>query len=156
MSNYDLSKIVPQQPPMLFLSDVESFDYENQILVTRVDIRDTDLLFDSSLNGVSSCASLEFMAQSIACCVGLNDLTKHPDKKPSVGFVLGSRNIHICASVYKVNHSYFVRVKSMFCDDNIASFDCEIFDENNNIMASGVLNAFRPDDIKTFMEQTHE
>ena len=79
MSNYDLSKIVPQQPPMLFLSDVESFDYENQILVTRVDIRDTDLLFDSSLNGVSSCASLEFMAQSIACCVGLNDLTKQKD-----------------------------------------------------------------------------
>lgn len=153
MSNYDLTKLVPQRAPMLFISDVEKFDYENQVLITRVDIRDTDLLYDKTLGGVPSCASLEFMAQSIACCVGLNDLTENPGKEPSVGFVLGSRNIHIMHPLYIANNSYFVSVKSMFCDNNMASFDCEIYDKDNNIMANGILNAFRPDDIKTFMEQ---
>ena len=156
MEKYDLTKLIPQRAPMVFLSGVEKFDYDNQTLVTRVDIRDTDLLYDASIGGVPSCASLEFMAQSIACCVGLNDLHNHPGKEPVVGFVLGSRKISVLSPVYLVNHSYFVHIKSMFCDDNIASFDCQIVDENNNLIANGALNAFRPDDIQTFMEQTHE
>ena len=156
MENYDLTKLIPQREPMVFLSGVENFDYENQTLITRIDIRDTVLLYDAVLGGVPSCASLEFMAQSIACCVGLTDLHKHPDKKPVVGFVLGSRKISVLAPVYLVNHSYFVHIKSMFCDDNIASFDCQIYDEHDNLIATGALNAFRPDDIKTFMEQNNE
>ena len=153
MNNYDLTKLVPQRVPMLFLSGVQDFDFDNQTLVTRVDITENDLLYNQSLGGVPSCATLEFMAQSIACCVGLNDLHKNPTQKPVIGFVLGSRKISVYNDVYFVNHSYFVHVKSMFCDDNIASFDCQIFDENNNLVANGALNAFRPDDIKTFMEQ---
>ncbi len=153
MVNYDLTKLIPQRAPMIFLSDVEKFDYENQILITRIDIRDTDLLYDASIGGIPSCATLEFMAQSIACCVGLNDLHDKPGKKPGVGFVLGSRKISVLTPVYNVNQSYFVHIKSMFCDENIASFDCQIFDEQNNLVANGALNAFRPDDIKTFMEQ---
>ena len=156
MKKYDLTKLIPQKAPMVFISDVENFDYENQTLVTRVDIRDTDLMFDKNLGGVPSWASLEFMAQSIACCVGLCDLHENPDAEPVVGFVLGSRKISVFKPVYLVNHSYFVHIKSLFFDKNIASFDCQILDEDGNVMASGALNAFRPDDIKKFMEQTHE
>ncbi|MBR3148321.1 MAG: hypothetical protein IKF41_03195 [Alphaproteobacteria bacterium] len=141
---------------MIFLSDVEEFDYENQTLVTRVDVKDTDLLFDKNLGGIPSWASLEFMAQSIACCVGLSDLHKNPSATPAVGFVLGSRKISVLKPVYLAGHSYFIHVKSMFCDQNIASFDCNIVDEDNNVIATGALNAFRPDDIKQFMETKNE
>lgn len=156
MANYDLTKIIPQRFPMIFLSDIDSFDYENQVLISRVDIRDTDLLFDKNLGGVPSWASLEFMAQSIAACVGLNDLREKTDASPAVGFILGSRKISVFVPVYLVNKSYFVHVKSMFCDNNIASFDCQIFDADNNVVAAGALNAFRPDDITEFMEVRHE
>jgi len=156
MANYDLTKIIPQRAPMIFLSDVESFDYENQVLIARVDIHDTDLMYDETINGVPAWASLEFMAQSIACCIGLNDLHDNPNAGTVVGFVLGSRKISVFKPVYLVNRSYFVHVKSMFCDNNIASFDCQIVDEDNNLIASGALNAFRPDDIKTFMEANNE
>ena len=156
MGKYDLTKIIPQRAPMIFLSDVEDFDYENQTLVARVDVRDTDLLFDANIGGIPSWASLEFMAQSVAAYVGLSDLHEDPNASPAVGFVLGSRKISVSAPVYLVGHSYFVHVKSMFCDENIASFDCQILDENNNVIAAGTLNAFRPDDIKKFMEDKHE
>ena len=156
MANYDLTKIIPQRAPMIFLSDVESFDYENQVLIARVDIRDTDLMYDETMGGVPAWASLEFMAQSIACCIGLNDLHDNPNAGTVVGFVLGSRKISVSKPVYLVNHSYFVHIKSMFCDNNIASFDCQIVDEDNNLIANGALNAFRPDDIKTFMEANNE
>ena len=141
---------------MIFLSDVEEFDYEKQTLVARVDVRDTDIMFDKNLGGIPSWASLEFMAQSIACCVGLNDLHNNPNAAPAVGFILGSRKISVSKPVYLVDHSYFVHVKSLFCDQNIASFDCQVVDEDNNIIASGALNAFRPDDITKFMESNNE
>ena len=156
MEKYDLTKVIPQRAPMIFLSDVEEFDYEKQTLIARVDIRDTDLLFDENLGGIPSCASLEFMAQSVAACVGLTDLHNNQNADPAVGFVLGSRKISVLKSVYLVGHSYFIHVKSMFCDQNIASFDCQIFDQDNNLVATGVLNAFRPDDIKKFMENNNE
>ena len=156
MGKYDLTKLIPQRAPMIFLSDIEDFDYENQTLVARVDIRDTDLLFDKNLGGIPSWACLEFMAQSVAAFVGLGDLHNNPEAKPAVGFVLGSRKISVSAPVYLAGHSYFVHVKSLFCDQNIASFDCQILDENNNVVAAGALNAFRPDDIKKFMENRNE
>ena len=156
MSNYDLTKIIPQRAPMIFLSDVEKFDYENQELVARVDVRETDLMYDKNLGGIPSCASLEFMAQSVGCCVGLNDLHDNPNATPAVGFVLGSRKISVYKPVYLLGHSYFVHVKSMFFDNNIASFDCRVVDADDNIIADGTLNAFRPDDITKFMESNNE
>ena len=156
MSNYDLTKIIPQRPPMIFLSDIEDFDYENETLVARIDVRETDIMFDKNLGGIPSCASLEFMAQSVASFVGLGDLHKNPDAAPAVGFVLGSRKLSVLQPVYLLNNSYFVHVKSLFCDNNIASFDCKIVDQNDNVIASGTLNAFRPDNINKFMENNNE
>ena len=156
MSKYDLTKIVPQRAPMIFLSDVEEFDYENHTLVARVDVSETDLLFDKNMGGIPSWASLEFMAQSVAAYVGLGNLHHNPDADPAIGFVLGSRKLSVFKPVYLVGHSYFIHVKSMFCDQNIASFDCKIVDEYNNVVAAGALNAFRPDDIKQFMESNNE
>lgn len=156
MGKYDLTKLIPQRAPMIFLSDVEEFDYDEQTLVARIDIQDTDIMFDKNLGGVPSWASLEFMAQTVACCVGLNDLHNDPNAAPAVGFVLGSRKISVLKPVYLAGHSYFIHVKSMFSDNNIASFDCKIVDKDDNVIAIGALNAFRPDDITEFMENRNE
>ena len=156
MSKYDLTKLIPQRSPMIFISDVEAFDYENETLIARIDVRDTDIMFDENLGGIPSWASLEFMAQSVASYVGLQDLHNNPNATPAVGFILGSRKISVLKPVYLVNHSYFVNVKSLFCDQNIASFDCQIVDEDSDVIANGSLNVFRPDDIKKFMESNNE
>lgn len=156
MNKYDLTKIIPQRAPMIFLSDVQEFDYENQSLIARVDVHDDDLLFDKKLGGIPSWASLEFMAQAVASFVGLSDLHNNPNASPVVGFVLGSRRLSVSKPVYLLGHSYFVHVKSLFCDSNIASFDCNIVDADNNVIAAGALNAFRPDDITKFMGDNNE
>jgi len=56
------------------------------------------------------------------------------------------------APVYNVGESYYIHVKSLFCDDNIASFECEITASNGTVMATGNVNAFRPDDLQNFMQ----
>lgn len=153
---YDVTKILPQQPPMQFVSAIESVDFDNETLVARVDVRDTDLLFQKNINGVASTASLEYMAQAIACYIGAKEIHKTGVSKAAAGFVLGSRDLHICTPVFNVNESYFINVKSIFCDENMAAFDCEIVDSKNNLMAHAVLNAFRPDDITNFMGVNNE
>ena len=149
---YNPSDVLPQNPPMEFISAIESFDFYAQNLTARVDVKETDLLFQKDINGVPSSASLEYMAQSIACFIGYQDIHLTGTTKAVAGFILGSRDLHIMASVYHVNESYYIHVKSLFCDANMASFECEITDKNGVIMANGVLNAFRPDDLQTFMQ----
>lgn len=148
---YDVSKILPQQPPMQFISAIESVDFDSEILIARVDIRDTDLLFQKNINGIATTAALEYMAQAIACYIGVLEIKKTGITKAAAGFILGSRDLHISAPVFNVNESYFVHVKSIFCDSNMAAFDCQVFDCGDKLIASATLNAFRPDDITEFM-----
>ena len=66
--------LLPQKAPMAFITAIEAVDFDNQKMITRVDVKDTDLLFQKNINGVPSCAALEYMAQSIACYIGAQDI----------------------------------------------------------------------------------
>lgn len=144
--------LIPQKEPMAFITAIESIDFDAQKMVARVDVKDTDLLFQKNINGVPSCAALEYMAQSIACYIGAQDIHLTGITKAVAGFIMGSRDLHIALSKFNVNESYYIHVQSLFCDNNIASFECEIYDSNKTMVANGNLNAFRPDDINNFME----
>ena len=78
------------------------------------------------------------------------------ETKAVAGFIMGSRDLHIMIPKFDVNQNYYVHVQSLFCDNNLASFECEIYDSKNKIVATGNLNAFRPDDINDFMENGNE
>ena len=72
--NFKPIDLLPQKAPMAFITDIESVDFDNQKMITRIDIRDTDLLYQKNINGISSVAALEYMAQSIACYIGAQDI----------------------------------------------------------------------------------
>ena len=148
--------LLPQKAPLAFISAIESVDFESQKMITRIDVKNTDLLFQKDLNGVPSVAALEYMAQSIACYVGAQDIHITGKTKAVAGFIMGSRDLHFLIPKFNVNESYYVHVQSLFCDNNLASFECEIYDSKNKIVATGNLNAFRPDDINDFMENGNE
>ncbi len=156
MKEYNISDLLPHRSPMQFITAIESVDFEKQTMITRIDITPQDLMYDANLGGVPSSISLEFMAQSIGCFIGAADLEKTPDNKPAVGFVLGSRKISVNIPTYLVGKSYFVHVESVFCDKNIANFECQIYNQENNLVATGAINVFRPDDIQQFMDERHE
>lgn len=156
MKKYNISDLLPHRPPMQFITDIESIDFNAQNLVARVDITPDDLMYDKNLGGVPSWISLEYMAQAIGCFIGAADYEQDPTTKPAVGFVLGSRKLSINIPAYIVGQGYFVHVSGTFCDKNIANFDCEIYNSENNLVASGAINVFRPDDIKQFMDERNE
>lgn len=148
--------LLPQKETMAFITAIENVDFDKQTMITRIDVKDTDLLFQKNINGVSSAAALEYMAQSVACYIGAQDIHDTGSTRAVAGFIMGSRDLHVMISKFDVDESYFVHVQSLFCDNNIASFECEIYNSRNDIVAKGNLNAFRPDDLNKFMENENE
>lgn len=156
MVEYNISELLPQRPPMQFITAIESVDFDAGNLVARVDVTPQDLLYMSDINGVPSWAALEYMAQSIGCFIGCQDRHNNPSGAPAVGFVLGSRKLSVNVPTFNVDESYYIHVSALFCDSNIASFECTIYNQNNESVANGALNVYRPDDIKKFMEDIDE
>lgn len=156
MQKYNISDLLPHRPPMQLITAIESVDFDAQKLVARVDITTDDLMYDENIGGVPSWISLEYMAQAIGCFIGAADRAKDPNSVPGVGFVLGSRRLSVNIPAYIAGQSYFVHVSGLFCDKNIANFDCKIYNSENNPVASGAINVFRPDDIQQFMDERDE
>ncbi len=148
------AELLPHKSPMILISDIRSFDIEKGILVAHTHIQKKDVLYQSEINGIPTYAALEYMAQSIGCFVGLYDLQKDPNKKPGVGFVLGSRKLQIQKPVLEENQDYCIKVCALFCDDNLASFECIMYNEKTNEeFANAIINAYRPENIDTFMKE---
>lgn len=144
-------ELLPHEKPMIFISAVEDVDVENGMLRARSDITQNDIMYESSIDGVPSYAAIEYMAQTIGCYVGYYDLEHN--RKPGVGFVLGTRKLKVFEPCFKCGQSYFIDVKALFHDQQMASFDCQITDKNGNVFANAILNAYRPDDIEHFMKE---
>ena len=156
MVECDFEKILPHRSPMILIDAVESVDFDAGELVARVDVKESDILFQADINGVPSWVALEYMAQAIGCFVGLFDMHNKTGSGAAVGFVLGSRCMNVHVPVLESGKSYFVRVSSQFNDANIASFDCVMYNDENQPVADAALNVFRPDNIQEFMREMHE
>ena len=59
MSNYDLSKILPHNPPMILIDDILNYDLTQKTLTAIVKITEDKLFFDKSKNGISSLVGIE-------------------------------------------------------------------------------------------------
>jgi len=148
------AELLPHKDPMIFISDIRSFDLKNGFLIAHVKIKQSDILFQSNIGGVPSYAALEYMAQSVGCFVGLYDLEKNPNNKPAVGFVLGSRRLQINVPVFKLDEDYLVKVNMLFCDETIASFECLMYNENTDEqVASAIVNVYRPESVSAFIKE---
>ncbi len=144
-------ELLPHEKPMIFISAVEAVNVDEGTLLARINISQNDIMYQSSIDGVPSYAAIEYMAQTIGCFVGYYDLAH--GRKPGVGFVLGTRKLKVFKSFFKRNESYFIDIKALFHDQQMASFDCQITDKDGNEFANSILNAYRPDDIEHFMKE---
>lgn len=148
----DLNLLLPHKPPMILLSDVITESQTPDGITTKVTITEQDVFYDATLQGTASYIALEYMAQSIGVFAGLYDLSKVPPRQPSVGFILGTRKFKTYIPVFKVNETYFIRIKQELFDSEMVSFDCSIYDCADKLCTEAVINAYRPQDLKTFMK----
>ncbi len=147
----DLVRLLPHRPPMVLIDGVEAFDPEAKRVVVSVKIDDSVLFFSDG--GVPSWVAIEYMAQAAATLAGLRDRLLAPDCAPRAGMLLGTRRMDVELSRFVAGETYHASAECVFEDSDAASFQCEIRDVTDRVVASATLNAYRPPDMAAFLKE---
>lgn len=152
--HYAMEELLAHRAPMILIDDYEEGSFSDAGLTTEVTIRADDLFFikdlpctratgEAVVGGTPACTALEYMAQSIAAYVGLRAVQR--GEQPSLGFVLGSRALTVKLKGFALGERYAVRVEPQFSDDQFAAFATTMYDAKQAVVASAMLNVFRPE-----------
>lgn len=137
-----LAALLPQADPMILLSGCEP-PSSSETVDTWVDVSPQSPFYVPESEGVPGCVALEYMAQSMALCIGR--LRRQNGLAPKLGFVLGSRRLEISVPFFKNGERYRVRAHCTYRDEAFASFDCTVTDAAGASVATAQMTAFQPE-----------
>ncbi len=145
-----LAKILPHEEPMILIDDVIGYSIEEKWLKAEVTITEDCVFYDSEIEGVDSSVGIEYMAQAIGCYAFL----KKNMKEPKIGFLLGTRLYNNAVDKFNLGETYTILVKEVFVAE-IFSFECFIYNEKNEEIASSTINVYQNEDgnIKDFINE---
>lgn len=138
----NLESLLPQAKPMVLLSGYTP-PQDAHMVDAWVEVSPASPFYEIESGGVPGCVALEYMAQSMALCVGL--LRRRNGLKPAIGFVLGSRKFAVTIPYFKSGERYDVHAENTYQDESFGSFDCVIRDAAGAVVASAQMTAFQPD-----------
>ena len=145
MDNKDyLETLLPHKKPMVLIDDVLDYSIEEGWLRSCVTINKDSIFFDNKIKGISSIVGIEFMAQTIGCFAFL----KSGREEPKIGFLLGTRLYNNKYSVFREGEYYEILVKEFFSSEDIVSFECFIYNEEKDEVASATINVYQPENIE--------
>ena len=138
-----LETILPHKDTMLLLDDIVDYNINEHWLKSCVTIKDSNLFYDKDLKGIDSVIGIEYMAQTIGCYAYL----KQQLKKTEIGFLLGTRVYNNLTKVFELGKTYCILVKEVFVTE-VFAFECFIYNENNEEIASATVNVYKDIDEK--------
>ena len=142
-----LAKILPHKEPMILIDDVIAYSPDERWLKSCVTITEDAMFYDKSINGIDSTVGIEYMAQTIGCYAHL----KRGQGEPLIGFLLGTRLYNNAIDKFEAGKTYTILVKEVFVAE-IFSFECFIYDEQNEEIASATINVYQDDDDSKIKE----
>lgn len=140
-NNEYLETILPHKSSMLLLDDIVDYSIKDKWLKSSVTIREDSLFYDEELNGISSVIGIEYMAQTIGCFAYFRKKLN----KPQIGFLLGTRLYNNAIELFELGKTYHILVKEVFVAE-IYSFDCFIYNELGDEVASATINVYQKDE----------
>ena len=144
---YDLTRILPHKQPMIFLDDIFEVDIENNKLSSVFKVYPGKVFFEAG-KGINSLTGIEFMAQTI----GAYAYFKNKCAEPKPGLLLGTRLYNNKIPYFKEGEEYKVTVHEIFTDNQIAVFDCLIYDKSGEEIASATVNTYQGNNIEELLE----
>lgn len=145
------SDYIRHRGPMLLIDDICHADETS--IVTQAHITNDNVFFDPKKGGVPSWVGLEFMAQTAAIWVGIDD--ERNGRPIQLGFLLGSRSYEAEGSLLPENETISIEVSADFIDGNIMVFNGTIraqSTQNSDFTINGNLSAFRPEDVDQYLQ----
>lgn len=146
---YNLSNILPHEKPMILIDDILQIDMKNQFAKASVTINEDKVFFDKEINGISPLVGIEFMAQTIGCYAYF----KAGETIPKIGFLLGTRLYENSLEKFENGKTYTITAKEIYGDNELVSFECLIYNDNQEV-AKAVINAFQPADAEKYITET--
>lgn len=128
-----IADLVPHAPPTLALDEL--VDWSEGKAHARLVVRDGGLLVRDG--GVDSVVTLEYMAQTVAACLGYAAFLGGVGVR--VGMVIASRRFTLQRSRLLVGERLDVRVSQVRATDDISSFEGEVRDEQDAVVATATM-----------------
>lgn len=138
----------PHRGAMLLIDAMLSADGE--VARSETVIRADNIFFQHG-RGVPGYVGFEFMAQTVNAFDGWKRIER--GKAPTIGFLLGCRSYKCDVAYFEEGGRFITEVRSLLKnpEDEMVSFDCRIFDAQGAVVASAIVNAFRPEDPEAFL-----
>ena len=138
---YPIESLVQHRRGMLLIDRLLSHA-ENSV-ETEVTIRpDSTFCVDGK---VPAWVGLEYAAQGVAVYAGLQE--KKLGLPAKVGFLLGCRNYETHVPHFPVGMVLRIHVAEEFRDHNMGVYQCSLYDQENNMVATTSLRAYVPDNL---------
>lgn len=137
-----IEELLPQRPPMVLISGYRPGTPE-EVAEAWVDVTPSSPFYEEELGGVPPCVALEYMAQTMALCIGMR--RRRMGLAPKLGFVLGSRRLTTSLPFFRNGGRYDVRSVCTYQDESFGSFDCRVSDPSGRTVAEAVMTAFQPE-----------
>ena len=148
--NYSVSDVLPHGDLAILLDDLVAF--EEDFLEAVVQINPTASFYDADMGGVPAWIGIEYMAQTVAAWAGARRL--HHSKTIVPGFLLGAQRYECAQPVFLDGQKLTVKIwLQLESSEGLGSFNCEIIDESQVLVAEAVMNAFSPDDPSEVIQE---
>lgn len=150
MNKYTIEDVLPHRAPMILVDSLQEYDRDSARC--QVKIATGSPFYNAEKSGVPSYIGCEYMAQTIAAFAGAIALD---DKgQVSIGFLLGSRKYKALKPYFHLGQVLDIGVKELYKEDSgLSVFECEISDNQTNILAHANINVFQPNDPLAFIEE---
>jgi len=129
----DIRALLPHSGPMVLLDHVVAADADS--LCAEVRVREDSLFCVDG--GIGAWVGLEYMAQAIGAYAGYRARLRGEPIR--IGYLLGTRRYDCKQPRFAVGSVLKIHVKRVWQSDNdLASFDCRIDDENGELASANV------------------
>jgi predicted hotdog family 3-hydroxylacyl-ACP dehydratase len=122
---------------MLWIDEIDSVQGEQ--IVCRVTLRDEHVFVEEG--AAETIVAIEWMAQSVAAFVGLEDQNKGTGPRP--GYLVAIPEARFFVPTVKVGETVALTCTRLFGDEQIASFTC-VAQRGQETLAEAIINVFRP------------
>jgi predicted hotdog family 3-hydroxylacyl-ACP dehydratase len=143
------AELTPHAAPMLLIDEVTSCTPDR--ITSRAVISSTSPFYMPG-RGLPAYVGFEIMAQTIAAYDGWT--RRQNGEKPAVGFLLGCRRYTTSAEWLQEGMQVEIEANSLLDAGEMKSFDCKLVGPGGALLASGVLNVYRPTDAAAFLDRT--
>lgn len=138
--------LVPHEPPMLLVDRVLS---QTGASILAEHVVQADGLFFQPGRGLPAYVGFEVMAQTVSAFDGLRRIAS--GGSPQLGFLLGCRKYAASVDWFSAGQVLRCQAAALLDEGEMRSFDCRLMDAAGNVLASGVLSVYRPENPDLFL-----